>query len=72
MGVGVSEEDTETVVSANISNCQTNILAIFRGIFILSSIVFQNSSVCIPLDIAEPLTMFCGTLRFRGTQFEKH
>jgi hypothetical protein len=25
-----------------------------------------------PLFLAEPLTMFCGNVRFRGTLFEKH
>ena len=34
--------------------------------------VFQNSYVFIPLFPADPLTTFCGTLRFRGTLFEKH
>ena len=33
--------------------------------------VFQNSYASIPPFLAEPLTMFCGNLRFRGTLFEK-
>ena len=32
----------------------------------------QNSYVFIPLFLSEPLTVFCGTLTFRGTLSEKH
>jgi hypothetical protein len=56
---------------SSISNWQTKIIAIFRRIFIFFA-VFQNSYVFIPLFLADPLTVFCGTLRFRGTKFEKH
>jgi hypothetical protein len=34
--------------------------------------VFLNSYVFIALFFSEPLTMFCGSLRFRGTLFERH
>jgi hypothetical protein len=34
--------------------------------------VFQNSYVFIPVMVAEPQTIFCGTPRFRGTMYEKH
>ena len=42
---------------------------IFRGIFI---ILYGISYVLIPLFLSEPVTMFCGTLRFRGTLYEEH
>jgi hypothetical protein len=45
---------------------------IFRGIFIIFFFaVFQNSYVFIPLFLSEPLNMFCGTLRFCRTLFQK-
>jgi hypothetical protein len=37
---------------SNISSCQTNILAIFWGIFIIFA-VFQNNYVLIPLFMSE-------------------
>ena len=43
----------------------------FRGIF-MTFAVFGNTYVLIPLFLWELLTIFCGTLRFRGAQFEKH
>ena len=55
---------------SSISNCRTKILAIFRGIFIIFA-VFQNIYVFISLFFSEPLTVFCGTLRFRRTPFDK-
>jgi hypothetical protein len=42
---------------------------IFRGIFI---ILCGISYVLIPLFLSEPVTMFCETLRFRGTLYEEH
>jgi hypothetical protein len=57
---------------SNISNYRRKILAILREIFITFFPIFQNSCVFIPLSLSEPQTVFCGTLTFRGTQFEKH
>ena len=51
-------------------SCRTKILSIFRGIIVIFSI-FKNSYVFITLLLLEPQTMFCRTLRFRGTLFEK-
>ena len=48
---------------------EIKILAIFWGIFIIF-VVFQNTNVFIPLFLSEPQMVFCGTLRFRETQFE--
>ena len=33
--------------------------------------VFQNTYVFNPLSLSVPLTVCCGSLRFRGTLFEK-
>jgi hypothetical protein len=49
----------------SISNCRTNILAIYRTIFIIYVVMY--SFHC----LSEPLTVLFGTLRFRGTQFQK-
>ena len=53
-----------------VSRCRTKILAIFHGLSFLAA--FQNSYIFIPLFLSESQTVFCGILRFRGTQFEKH
>ena len=55
---------------SNISSCRTKILTTFRRITFF--VVFQNSYVFIPLFLAEPLTMFCGTIRSLGTLYDKH
>jgi hypothetical protein len=42
------------------------------NIIIIFFAVFLNRYLFIPLFLSEHLTMFCGTLRACGTQFEKH
>jgi hypothetical protein len=56
---------------SSISNYRTRILATFSGIFIIFFFLL-NFKLFIPLLLSEPLKVFCGTLMFRGTQFEKH
>ena len=56
----------------NISNCRTKIYCdISRYVYNFFA-VFQNNYIFIPLFLSEPLTMFSGNLRFRGTRSKKH
>ena len=57
---------------SSISNCQKKILAIFRCIFIILLRYFKTVIYLFHYFSRNPQMVFCGTVRFRGTQFEKH
>ena len=58
---------------SNISNCRTKFLPLFRGIIIIFFLLyFKIVTYLFHYFSRNPQTVFFGTLRFRGTLFEKH